>query len=151
AGVPKDRCFFALDYFHATEHISEALSACKDLAEARRKALFEELRLELLEPGGAQAVIERLSALARGRRGRLINKTLDYLEGHLKRMRYAQMREQGLSIGSGVVESAVRRVNNLRFKSASMCWKPEHFEPLLYLRAIAKAGHWNLFFPAFLQ
>ena len=66
-------------------------------------------------------------------------------------MRYVELRAENLSIGSGVVESAVRRLNNLRFKAASMCWRADHLEPLLYLRAILKAGHWDLFFRSQLQ
>jgi len=46
-------------------------------------------------------------------------------------------------IGSGIVESAVRRVINLRFKGASIFWKVEHLEPLLFLRAIWKSGWWE--------
>jgi hypothetical protein len=151
AGVAPERRRLVLDYYHATEHISEALSACKSLGAAERAALFEELRRTLLEPGGAQAVIERLASFARGRRGRAISTEIDYLTEHLAHMRYAELREQKLSIGSGVVESAVRRLNNLRFKAASMCWRPDHLEPLLYLRAILKAGHWERFFRSQLQ
>jgi hypothetical protein len=151
AGVAPERRRLVLDYFHATEHISAALAACKSLGAAARETLFEELRRILLEPGGAQAVIERLAPLARGRRGRAISAEIEYLTAHLAHMRYAELRAENLSIGSGVVESAVRRLNNLRFKAASMCWRPDHLEPLLYLRAILKAGHWDRFFRSQLQ
>lgn len=151
AGVAPERRRLVLDYYHAAEHISEALAACKSLGSSAREALFAELRHTLLEPGGAQAVIERLAPLARGRRGRAISAEIEYLTEHLAHMRYAELRAENLSIGSGVVESAVRRLNNLRFKAASMCWRPDHLEPLLYLRAILKAGHWDLFFRSQLQ
>ena len=58
------------------------------------------------------------------------------------------MRAQALPIGSGVVESAVRRVVNLRFKSASMFWREDHLEPLLALRALLKSGRWEDFIQA---
>jgi len=151
AGVPKERLELVLDYYHVTEHLWEALAACKNLSGSQRQALFEELRRVLLEPHGAQKLIERLEPLARGRRGRVIARVLNYFEAHLPRMRYAKMREKRLSIGSGVVESAVRRLINLRFKGASICWRADHLEPLLYLRAILKAGHWDRFFESVLQ
>lgn len=151
AEIPPDRVRLVLDYYHGTEHISDALQACKNLKTKERNALFEDLRRLLLRPGGAQRVIDRLRKLARGRRGTKVNKEIRYLEGHLDHMRYAELRAEKVPIGSGVVESAVRRVLNLRFKAASICWKPGHLGPLLYLRAILKAGRWDDFMRARLQ
>lgn len=84
AGVAPERRRLVLDYFHATEHISEALAACKSLASTQRATLFDELRRTLLEPSGAQAVIERLATFARGRRGRAVSTQIAYLTGHLR-------------------------------------------------------------------
>jgi len=151
AELRADRVHKVLDYTHATEHIADALRACKSLGSKPREALRNELCRLLLKPGGATKVIERLRPLARGRRGRRVNKELRYLEGHLDHMDYAALRDQKLPIGSGVVESAVRRVLNLRFKSASTCWRTDHLEPLLYLRAIAKSGRWDDFMSAWLD
>jgi len=150
AELPADRVHKLLDFYHATEHITEALKACKAIGVKARAALFEKLRRLLLEPTGPQQVIDELRGLARGRRGKRVNKEVNYLESHLAHMPYAQMRAQKVPIGSGVVESAVRRVLNLRFKSASMCWRVDNLEPLLYLRAILKAGRWDDFMAAHL-
>jgi len=116
AQLPADRVRLILDYYHGTEHISDALKACKSLKGKERKALLEELCRLLLKPDGPAQVIERLRALARGRRGKKVNKEIRYIEGHLDHMRYAELRADKVPIGSGVVESAVRRVLNLRFK-----------------------------------
>jgi hypothetical protein len=151
AGVRPERLHLALDYYHATEYISESLAACKGLHASAREALQEELCRLLLEPNGPQLVIGRLRLMARGRRASTINSKLRYLHKHLGHMPYAQLRAQNLPVGSGVVESAIRRVLNLRFKSASMCWRPDHLEPLLYLRAMLKSGRWDQFFVALLQ
>ena len=150
AGVDPDKLFLALDYYHATEKIHETLSACSNLDEQSRNTWFTHLKKLLKKPGGARRVIEELSPLAKGRRAGTIKKKLRYLEDRLHLMDYALLIRKHLSIGSGVVESAVRRVINLRFKSASMCWKPAHLPPLLYLRAILKSGRWDQFVPAFL-
>ncbi len=104
AGVAPERRRLVLDYFHATEHISKAFAACKNLGSAERATLFDELRHTLLEPSGAQAVIERLAPLARGRRGRSVSSEIAYLTEHLAHMRYAELRAENLSIDSGVVE-----------------------------------------------
>ena len=46
-------------------------------------------------------------------------------------------------MGSGAVESAVRRVVNLRMKGNSIYWLPEHAEAMLHIRAFLKAGRWD--------
>ena len=151
AGVPLERTRLILDFFHAAEYISDALKACKNLGNDERTSLFRELRRRLLEPGGAQVVVARLSEFARGRRAKLINKKVAYLEGHIDHMDYARQRADQLPIGSGVVESAVRRNLNMRFKGASICWIEEHLKALLSLRTVSKTGHWDDFMRAWLQ
>jgi hypothetical protein len=59
-------------------------------------------------------------------------------------MQYAKIRNLGLPIGSGAVESAVRRVINLRLKGASIYWRDDSAEAMLMLRAFYKARRWNL-------
>lgn len=151
AGIAEDRFSTILDYWHATEYITDALALCKNLTEAERDALFRELKGQLLEPSGAVTVITRLRGLARGRRAGPILKKIAYLESHLEHMDYAAHRTASRPIGSGVVESAVRRLINLRFKSASMCWDEDHVAPLLYLRALIKADRWDDFMSAMLR
>jgi hypothetical protein len=151
AGIPRERVELVLDFYHACEHLWDAVRVCKNLGARQREALYRELRGQLLEEGGAVRVIERLRSLARGRRGKQVNKEIAYLEKHLSHMDYAALRRRAVPIGSGVVESGIRRVVNLRFKSAGMSWREDHLCPLLYLRAILKAGHWTDFIHAHLD
>ena len=51
-------------------------------------------------------------------------------------------RRKGLPLGSGAVESAVRRVINMRVKSPSTFWREDHVEGIIHLRAHSKAGRW---------
>ena len=67
----------------------------------------------------------------------------DYWARNRERLRYAAFRRKGLPIGSGAVESSVRRVVNLRMKGASITWTEEHAEGILHLRAHAKSGRWD--------
>jgi hypothetical protein len=59
-------------------------------------------------------------------------------------MQYADYESNGLMRGSGIVESAIRRIINLRFKNASTFWLPENVEKLYFLRAALVAGRWNI-------
>src|SRR5262245_45646700 len=52
-------------------------------------------------------------------------------------------RARKLPIGSGQVESAVRRVVNLRFKAPGSFWTETTVSGLMHLRAAFKAGRWD--------
>lgn len=143
AGLAPERVHKILDFYHASEHLSDALKACKNLSDKERKALHVSLCRTLLEPDGIDHVIRELSELARGRRGKRVNKEIRYLRKHVLHMQYPRWKAANVPIGSGVVESAIRRVINLRFKAASTFWREDHLAALLYLRCALKAGRWD--------
>jgi hypothetical protein len=145
AEVDSSKVILILDFYHATEHIADALKACRSFTAKRRASFVRMFSKELLDPDGPASVIKKLKAFALGRRAKAMNKEIAYLKGHEEagRLRYYEHREAKVPIGSGVVESAVRRVINLRFKSASQCWREERLEQLMYLRAILKSGRWD--------
>lgn len=143
AGVSRERVELVLDFYHATEHIFDILKVCANLKPKQRLAFHRFFSKEMLEEGGPARVIGKLKGFARGRRGKKVNKEIAYLEGHLEHMRYFELRSKQVPIGSGVVESAVKRVVNYRFKGASRCWCEEGLEGLMYLRAILMSGRWD--------
>ena len=59
-------------------------------------------------------------------------------------MAYDKLKALKLPIGSGGVESAIRRVINLRLKGPCIFWYRENAEAMLMLRAYYKAGRWNM-------
>ncbi len=59
-------------------------------------------------------------------------------------MDYAEMIRLNLPLGSGAMESAVRRVVNLRMKGAGIFWCEENAEAMLLLRSFYKAGRWDM-------
>jgi len=149
AGLKPDRVESTLDFWHACEYVHDALKLCKNISEDERAAVYRSMRQQMRDDGdGAQTVVQRLQNLAVGRRSRAIKDKVSYLEKHLPHMNYADLRARCLPIGSGVVESAIRRVINQRFKSASQFWREDHLEPLLGLRALWKSGRWDDFFNA---
>src|SRR5262249_22980428 len=87
--------------------------------------------------------MEALHALATKQRGKAIPRALSSMEAHAHRMRYVTLEAHQLSIGSGQVESAVRRVINLRFKAPGSFWTETTVSGLMHLRATFKAGRWD--------
>src|SRR5262249_48538854 len=100
----------------------------------------------LLKQGNIHAIIEALQGLDQSQdTDEVIRTTLRYFQTHEARMQYQTFRAAGLPIGSGVVESGVRRIINLRLKGASLFWLPENAEDILYLRCQSKSGRWVQF------
>jgi len=89
AGLDPERVRKILDFYHASEHVSDALKACKNLSDKERKAKHQALCRTLLQPNGIDQVIRELSELARGRRGKRVDKEIRYPKKHVAHMQYA--------------------------------------------------------------
>lgn len=144
AGIPSEKLVQVVDFYHAGEHLHDAIELCKNLKPKERAKLYQKLRHALRhDPDGIDQVIAKLKELAVTRRGKKMKKALAYFENHAERMRYHHFEQMKLPIGSGQVESAVRRIINLRFKAPGSFWKEITVEGLMHLRAYFKAGRWN--------
>jgi hypothetical protein len=140
-GLAADRVLQLIDFYHAVEHLGKAAAGCARWSAAQRRRWVSARRRELLK-GQIDLVIEALKGLSRRRPA--VRTEYRYFLRHRDRMQYAKIRDLGLPIGSGAIESAVRRVVNLRLKGASIYWREESAEAMLMLRAFYKAGRWNL-------
>ncbi|MGH8603301.1 MAG: hypothetical protein ACREXR_11180 [Gammaproteobacteria bacterium] len=68
----------------------------------------------------------------------------DYFVRNRQRMAYQTVRAVKLPLGSGAIESAIRRVVNLRLKGPCIFWYKENAEKILMLCAFYKARRWNV-------
>ncbi len=59
------------------------------------------------------------------------------------RLRYVSFRCRGVPIGSGVIESTIRRVINLRLKGNGIYWTEDNAEAVFQLRAAVVSGRWE--------
>jgi len=142
-GLAPARCYELLDFYHAAEHLNKVAGLQKKLKPAQRKQWFAKHR-SMLKNGRSQEVVEAIKELCRRSRNKKLRTERDYFVRNMNRMLYSDVAEEGLPIGSGSVESAIRRVVNLRLKGASLFWLKETAEAMLYLRAHYKAGRWNM-------
>ncbi len=125
-----------LDFFHATEHLAEALTAIYGEGTFATRHKFEFLRERLLtEDRGAVAVISALAYLQR-KHPRLtkVKTTLNYFRKNKHRMRYAEWKRDGYMIGSGVVEAACKTLVAQRLKLSGMRWSTKGAQSILTLR-----------------
>src|SRR5690606_24121317 len=100
--------------------------------------------LDLLWAGDIPALIARLKAEARhGCKRSIAKKATGYFLGNAHRMQYATFKANAILCGSGIVESAIRRVINMRVKSAGSFWHKEKAEAMIFLRAKLLYGRWH--------
>jgi hypothetical protein len=142
-GLSPERCYELLDFYHAAEHLNKVAGLQKKLKPAQRKRWFKKHRTNV-KNGKIQETVQAIKQLCRGSRNKKLRTERDYFIRNMNRMVYSDIAEEGLPIGSGSVESAIRRVINLRLKGASLFWLKETAEAMLYLRAHYKSGRWNM-------
>jgi len=147
-GLKAKQVSLGLDWCHAAHHISLALESL--VAEAERKRVFKKLR-KWLKAGSWRQVVAELMSLAVAAdlpSTAPVWTEIAYLdrhgsEGHLD---YATYRRRGLPSGSGAIESAIRRVINLRMKGNSIFWEEENAEAMLALRGLVLSRRWKTTF-----
>lgn len=142
-----------LDWYHLVEYLWKAGSCIyKEGSDAIRQWVSEQK--ERLRQGDIEAVLDeldrRLKAVpktgpgTKGRRKRL-GEVIGYMTKNKVRMPYAKFLEEGLDIGSGAVEGAIRHVVRLRLDSSGMRWGRGRSELVLHLRCIFLNGQWSEF------
>lgn len=133
-----------LDCCHAAHHISLALAAL-GLNETQRMPLYREYR-KWLRNGQWRRVVEELSELAFDEPdNEKLQTELAYLRKHGEagRLSYSHFRSLGIPLGSGAIESSIRRVINLRLKGNGMFWGEPQAETMLQIRAQVISNRWD--------
>ncbi len=141
-GLDPSRIVQVADFYHAVEHLTAITEWCAGWSEAKRTRWVRTMRRKL-KAGHVDEVIAAARALCRGRHAKKIRTEVEYFDERRDRMRYAAFRRRGIPLGSGAVESAIRRVVNLRLKGPSIFWRGRNAERMLHLRAYLKAGRWH--------
>jgi Family of unknown function (DUF6399) len=132
-----------LDFYHAVQHLGQVAALRTDWRATARARWRTQQRRFLLQGQGEQ-VIAAGQAICQGRNSKALRKQRDYFIKNQSRMAYAKLLAMKLPIGSGALESAVRRVMNLRLQGSSLFWCRASAEAILLLRSYYKAGRWNL-------
>jgi hypothetical protein len=144
AGLENVTLHEVLDCCHAAHHISLALAAL-GLSDKERMPLYREHRT-LLRNGQWRRVVEELTGLVELEpENEKLHTEIAYLtkHGEAGRLKYPTFRAQGLPLGSGAIESSIRRVINLRLKGNGIFWYEDHAEEMLQVRAQVITGRWD--------
>lgn len=133
-----------LDYTHAKQNIGVVKKRIADalkLADKERRKLSIQVR-ELLWNGDIDGIVDLVLEKLPGKRtaSKAALKKLNEYFGDHSRFQYKTFRDNALPTGSGTVESAIRRVINLRIKGTGLFWNREHAENILFLRSLVLTG-----------
>ncbi len=141
-GVSFSRIKLTLDYYHAATYMGNLIKSLpKSISEKKRKIIEAECK-ELIWAGKSEEAVEKI-ALLKKRPTQEELRWRRYLVKHKAKMQYADNEANGWMCGSGIVESAIRRVINQRFKNTGTFWQIKNVERLMFLRGAYLSGRWN--------
>ena len=135
-----------LDYTHAKQQLGKLLDYVgKPNGDKRKKGRLDTMWKEMLWHGQIDELKAEIKKHCVGaRKVAALKKWKMYFKKNQNRMQYQTLNEQNLPCGSGSVESAIRRVINLRLKAAGTFWKSERAEIFLFLRSQLISGRWSI-------
>jgi hypothetical protein len=144
AKLVKMPIYQVLDNCHAAHHVSLALAAL-GYGDKERQVLYRAHRT-LLRNGQWRQVVKELTDLAEtAPPTSQVWTEIAYLQKHgdAGRLMYPTFRGLGLPLGSGAIESNIRRVINLRLKGNAIYWLKDNAEAMLQIRALVLTNRWD--------
>ena len=130
-----------IDWTHAKQNLHKAFEM---LSKKKRKAVDFNHFKNLLFAGEIDTIVASVKSLFKVKStSKIMKKLKSYFVSNKNRMQYAMSRKMKLPIGSGVIESAIRRVVNMRVKAPGSFWKLDFAEAIIYLRAQLLYGRWQ--------
>jgi hypothetical protein len=137
----------ALDIFHGLERVKKALDAYHGEGTSDSKIAFEECRIWLREEAdGVERVLRALRHRrnnSRGAKRKAINTEINYLAKRKSLMRYKELLDAKLPIGSGIMEAACKTLASERLKRSGMRWGEEGCQAILTLRSLIQSDRWE--------
>ncbi len=140
-GGPDLKVTETIDWTHAKQNLQKAFDS---LSKKKAEQVDFEYFKELLFTGNISKIVSDVKTVLKMRASSKIMKKLkSYFVSNSNRMQYENNQAMKAPIGSGVIESAIRRVVNLRLKSPGSFWKLDFAETMIYLRAQLLYGRWK--------
>lgn len=140
-GLSDEQVQQLIDFWHAMEYLAK-IADSKSLIGARKTQWLTIQKKRLLR-GEIGSVVEEIKTLIGSHKTKEQTTWLNYFTTHgltHRRMDYSKSRTNKMPIGSGAIESAIRRVINLRVKSNATYWLRDNAETVIRLRAWIKAA-----------
>lgn len=130
-----------VDLYHAREHL---VALCKLFFERDLKRLnrYKDRWWDDLDDGNIEKILEEArSCLPKDENaGKDARREIGYFEKNKDRMRYAHFKEQGMFVGSGVIEAGCKNIVSDRLKKSGMEWTVRGANAIIALRCTELSG-----------
>ncbi len=140
-GLTAEQTQQRIDYWHAVEYLGKLIDSSK--LKDSQKTQWRKTQKHRLYRGDIGLVVIAIEQLIGEKPSEDQTTWKNYFVNHgltHRRIDYPVSVSNHLPIGSGAIESAVRRVINLRVKSNATYWLRENAETIIRFRAWIKAG-----------
>lgn len=141
-GIDPSKLVEVVDYYHAAETLHDIAGIPSDWKTGEKRKWLRTAK-RLLYDGKTADLVDHIRSIAKGRRAKKISSHIDYFERNEHRMQYRSFAARHIPRGSGAVESAMRRIINLRMKSNAKFWNECNAEGMILLRSYLKAGRFD--------
>jgi len=136
-----------VDFYHALEHAGRVLQALWGPGHPDYRQQLRQWSERLLQDGVEALIAEARRLAAKAQRTQAVEKELGYFQRNTARMQYGTFRQQGLFIGSGVIEAGCKHIVGARCKQSGMRWSLPGAERILTLRCLQRSRRlddfWN--------
>ena len=135
-----------VDFMHARQNMNDIIAlinknqSSKGTKETTKQEIYK--RLWEGDIKGIESYIMDFFGKKRRDKKAALKKLRNYF-GREERFAYSTLKKAGHPIGSGTVESAIRRVINMKLKSNGIFWLENNCERMLYLRCQFLTGRWK--------
>jgi len=133
---------FLCDFFHVSEYLAAAAKTCA----ATRSEPWRKTQQKRLKRSASPLVIEELAHYLEPpgtpEPEAPVRNAHRYLTNRASSLDYRSALEQGLPIGSGLIESGHRHVLQARLKKAGTSWLPDSAHSLAQLRVLRANNLW---------
>ena len=142
------RVIGVLDFYHAAQNLCKAAKGYLDGRTQASKMWFKETR-HLLRHGQEKEVIKQIKETIKQKELEKETDTtalamfITYIGNHENHIQYQDLKDSGIPIGSGFIESACKWLIQQRFKCVGMRWSRDGFNHLLHLRLLWVNGRWD--------
>jgi hypothetical protein len=124
-----------IDLYHAREHLVDLCKLLFD-RDLRRLNRYKDRWWDELDEGNIEALVEQARSFLPkdDNAGKDARREIGYFEKNKERMRYAHFKEQGMFVGSGVIEAGCKTIVAQRLKQSAMQWTVRGANAIIALR-----------------
>ena len=127
-----------LDFYHAAEHLKDVMDLVHGKDSSESSIEFVKYRHILRhDKRGIEKVNQCLRHHVKNNpKKKLLKTELNYFTNNKNRCRYADLAEQNLPIGSGIIEATCKTLVTQRLKRSGMAWQTAGGQSILTFRAL---------------